>query len=90
MPGFYKRKRDVALTTLVNNIIDLIDDKPKEKWITEEGRDRKGIKNRGEKGSYNNVVLDLFLHVEEEFGRFMRMNYEQFIDLTEMIAAIVS
>ena len=30
MPGLYKRKRDVALIILVNNIIDLVDDKPKE------------------------------------------------------------
>ena len=82
MPRLYKRKRDVALITLVNNIIDLVDDKPKENLIAEEGRDQKWIKNQGEKGSYNNIVLDLFLHVEEEFHRFMLMNYEQFIDLT--------
>ena len=82
MSGLYKRKIDVALITLVDNIIDLVDDKPKGKWITKKGRDRKN--------SYNNVVLDLFLHDEEEFRRFMRMNYEQFIDLTEMIAPIVS
>ena len=90
MPRLYKRKRDVASITLVNNIIDLVDDKPKENLITEEGRDQKWIKNQGEKGSYNNIVLDLFLHVEEEFRRFMRMNYEQFIDLTQMIAPIFS
>ena len=30
------------------------------------------------------------MHDEEEFRRFMRMIYEQFIDLTEMIAPIVS
>ena len=43
-----------------------------------------------EKGAYNNIVLDLFLHDEEGFRHFMHMNYEQFIELTEMIAPIVS
>ena len=43
-----------------------------------------------EKGAYNNIVLDIFLHDEEGFRHFMRMNYEQFIDVTEMIAPIVS
>ena len=31
MSGLYKRKIDVALITLVDNIIDLVDDKPKGK-----------------------------------------------------------
>ena len=30
------------------------------------------------------------MHDEEGFRRFMSMNYEQFIELTEMIATIVS
>ena len=51
-------------------------------------RDPKWIKDRDEKGSYNNIVLDLFLHDQEVFRRFMRMNYEQFIELTEKIAHI--
>ena len=34
--------------------------------------------------------IDIFLHDEEGFRHFMRMNYEQFIDLTEMIAPTVS
>ena len=43
-----------------------------------------------EKGAYDNIVLDIFLHDEEGFRHFIRMNYEQFIDVTEMIAPIVS
>ena len=48
------------------------------------------IKDRDKKDAYNNIVLDLFLHHEEGFRRFMRMNHEQFIELTEIIAPIVS
>ena len=78
--GLYKRKRDVALVTIANNIIDLVDDESKEKRVVKRGRDRKWIKNRDEKGAYNNIVLDIFLYDEEGFCHFMRMNYEQFID----------
>ena len=67
MLGLYKRKRDVALITIVNNTIDLVDDEPKEKRVVKRGRDRKWIKDRDEKGAYNNIVLDLFLHDEEGF-----------------------
>ena len=49
---------------------------------------RKWIKYRDEKGAYDNIVLDLFLHDEEGFRRFMCMNYEQVIELTVMIAPI--
>ena len=45
---------------------------------------------RDEKETYSNIVLDLFSHDEEGFRRFMRMNCEQFLALTEMIAPIVS
>ena len=67
MLGLYKRKRDVALITIVNNIIDLVDNEPKEKRVVKRGRDRKWIKDRDEKGAYNNIVLDLFLYDEEGF-----------------------
>ena len=90
MSGLDKRKRNVALITIVNNIIDLVDDKAKEKRVVKRGRDWKCIEDRDEKGAYNNIDLDLFFHDEEGFRRFMRMNYEQFIELTEMIAPIVS
>ena len=67
MLGLYKRKRDGALITIVSNIIDLVDNEPKEKRVVKRGRDRKWIKDRDEKGAYNNIVLDLFLHDEEGF-----------------------
>ena len=39
----YKRKRDVALITIVNNIIDLVDDVPNEKRVVvKRGRDQNG------------------------------------------------
>ena len=60
------------------------------KRVVKRGTDRNWIKDRDEKEPYSNIVLDLFLHDEEGFCRFMRMNYEQFIELTEMMAAIVS
>ena len=60
------------------------------KIVVKRGRERKWIKDRDEKGAYNDIVLDLFLHDEEWFRQFMRMNYEQFIELTEMIAPIIS
>ena len=41
MLGLYKRKRDVALITIVSNIIDLVDNEPKEKRVVKRGRDRK-------------------------------------------------
>ena len=88
MPGLYKRKRDVALITIVYNKIDLVDNKSNEKIVAKRSRDRKWIKHRGEKGTYNNIVLDLFLHDLEGFHFFLCMNYEQFIELTEMIALI--
>ena len=90
MLGLYKRKIDVALITIVNNIIDLVDDEPKEKRVVKRARGRKWRNDRDEKGAYNNIVSDLFLHDEEGFRRFMRMNYEKFIELTEMITPIVS
>ena len=90
MLGLYKWKSDVALITIVNNILDLVDNKPKEKRVVKRGRDQEWIKDRGEKVTYNNIVLDLFLHDEEGFRCFIRMNYEQFIELTEIIAPIVS
>ena len=74
MLGLYKRKRGVALITILNNVIDLVDDEPKEKRVVKRGRDRKWIKDRDEKGAYNNIVLDLSLHDEEGFRRFMHMN----------------
>ena len=43
--GLYKRKRDVALITIANNIIDLVDDESKEKRGVKRVRDRKWIKN---------------------------------------------
>ena len=55
------------------------------KIVIKRGRERKWIKDRDEKGTYNDIVLDLFLHDEEWFRHFIRMNYEQFIELTEMI-----
>ena len=36
-----KRKRDIALITTVNNIIDLVDDEPNEKRVVKRGRDQK-------------------------------------------------
>ena len=33
MSGLYKRKRYVALITIVNKIIDLVDDEPNEKRV---------------------------------------------------------
>ena len=39
MSGLDKRKRNVALITIVNNIIDLVDDKAKEKRVVKRGRD---------------------------------------------------
>ena len=90
MSGLDKRKRNVALITKVNNIIDLVEDKAKEKRVVKRGRDWKYAEDRDEKGAYNNIDLDLFLNDEEGFRRFMRMNYEQFIELTEMIAPTVS
>ena len=36
----YKRKRDVALITIVNNIIDLVGDEPNEKRVAKRGRDQ--------------------------------------------------
>ena len=41
MSGLFKRKRDVTLITVVNNIIDLVDDEPNEKRIVKTGRDQK-------------------------------------------------
>ena len=41
MLRLYKRKRDVALITVVNNITDLVEDEPKEKRVLKGGRDRK-------------------------------------------------
>ena len=90
MSGLYKRKRDVVLITIVNDIMDLVDDELNEKTVLKRGRDRKSIKDRDEKAAYNNIVLYLYLHDEEGFGRFMRLNYEQLIELTERIAPIVS
>ena len=90
MLGLYKRKRGVALIAILNNIIDLVDNEPKEKRVVKRGRDRKWIKDWDEKGAYNNIVLNLSLHDEEGFRRFVHMNYEQFIELTEMITPIVS
>ena len=86
MSGLYKRKRDVALITIVSNRIDLVDNESNEKIAEKRDRDRKWIKYRGEKGTYNNTVLDLFLHDVEGFHRFLCMNYEQIIELTEIIA----
>ena len=51
MLGLYKRKRDVALITIVNNIIDLVDDDPKEKRVVKRGRGREWTKDRDEKGT---------------------------------------
>ena len=69
----------MAIITIVNNIIDIIEDEPQEQRVAKRGRDRKWIKDRDEKGAYSNIILDLSLHDEEGFRRFMRMNYEQFI-----------
>ena len=62
----------------------------RKKRVVKRGRGREWTKDRDEKGAYNNIVSDLFLHDKEGFRRFMRMNYEKFIELTEMIAPIVS
>ena len=80
MSGLYKRKGDVALIAIVNNITDLTDDEPTEKRVVKRSRDGKWIKDRKKKGAYNNIVLDLFLLDEEGFRCFMRMNYEQLIE----------
>ena len=53
--GLYKRKRDVALITIANNIIDLVNDESKEKRVVKRVRDRKWIKNRDEKGAYRYI-----------------------------------
>ena len=58
--------------------------------VVKRGRNQGWIKVRDEKGAYNNIALDLFLHDEEGFHRFTHMSCEQFIELTEIIAFIVS
>ena len=63
--------------------------KKRKKRVVKRGRYQKWIKDRDEKVECNNIVLDLFLHDEEGFHRFMRMNYEKFIELTEMIFPIL-
>ena len=55
-----------------------------EKKVVKSGRDRKWINYQDEKSAGNNI----FLHNGEGFCRFMCMNYEQFIELTEMIALL--
>ena len=90
MFGLCKRKIGVALITILNSVIDLVDDEPNEKRAVKRGRGRKWIKYWDEKGAYNNIVLDLFLYDEEGFHRFVYMNYKQFLELTEMKAPIVS
>ena len=42
------------------------------KIVVKRGRERKWIKDRDEKGAYNDIVLDLFLHDEEWFRHFMK------------------
>ena len=63
--------------------------KKRKKRVVKRGRYQKWIKDRDKKVACNNIVLDLFLHDEEGFHRFMRMNYEKFIELTEMIFPIL-
>ena len=63
--------------------------KKRKKRVVKRGRYQKWIKDRDEKVACNNIVLDLFLHDEEGFHRFMRINYEKFIELTEMIFPIL-
>ena len=46
-------------------------DEPNEKRFVARGRERKWIKYQYEKRACNNIVLDLFLHDEEGFRRFM-------------------
>lgn len=71
---------------MLNNIFGLLDrENFSEKVVAKRGRDRKWIKDRKEKRPYNNIVLDLALNVHEGFRRFMRMNYEQFIELSKLI-----
>ena len=68
MSGLYKRKRDVALITIVNKAndrIDLVEDKPNEKRVKKKGRDGKWIKDQD----------NLFLYYSEGFCRFIHMNY---------------
>ena len=77
MSGLHNRKRDVALITIVNNIINLVEHEPNEKRVVKRGTDRKS--------ACNNIILDWFFHDEEGFRRFMCMNYEltPFVSKTE-------
>ena len=44
-------------------------------------KDRKQRKDRKEKGAYINIISDLSLNHPQEFRRFMRMNYDKFLDV---------
>ena len=68
-----KRRRDVALISIVNNIIDLVDNDSKKKRVVKRGREQEWINDREETGAYSNIVLDLCLHDEEGFLRYMRI-----------------
>ena len=90
MQTLKERKRKVVVITIVN-IFGLLDrENFSEKVVAKRGKDRKWMKDRKEKRAYNNIVLDLSLNDHEGFRRFMRVNYEQFLELSKLIPIIDS
>ena len=83
-----KRTRKLAVVNLIINTLDIMDDL--DEPVHKRGKDRKWIKEREEKGAYQNIIRDLSLTDLEGFRLNMRMNYEQFIQLAEQIAPLIT
>ena len=69
-----------AALVVENVVLNVIDDDDEN--ISRRGKDREWIKEREEKGYFNNIIADLSLGDTESFRRFMRMKHEHFLTLT--------
>lgn len=84
------KKRKIALVNIINTIVDFVEDEENESGNkVKRGKDRTWIKERKTKGAFNNIFHDLSLNDHDGFRRFMRMNYEQFIELCEYVTPII-
>ena len=73
--------RRIALVIIINAVVDYSDDDSPNKRTR--GPDRAWIWHRREKGAFATTFTDLSLTDKEGFRRYMRMELEQFNELTK-------
>ena len=81
------KKRKVAMINIINILID--SDEEESTVVVKRGKDRAWIKEHETKGAFNNIFHDLSLNDQEGFRQFMRMNYEQFIEICNYVSPLI-